>query len=91
MPRLANELRKVRCQWAEFPIFAGVPCPARAGSIPATFTKVSESPDCENFSLEEAFGAVLTAFHLLQLRPTFIAFTDLQNTIQKGDTNDADN
>ena len=33
-------------------LFAGIDSPTPAGSIPATSTKVSESPDCDNSSLE---------------------------------------
>ena len=41
-----------------------------AGSIPATSTKVSESPGCDNSSLEAACRAVWAAFSSGSISPT---------------------
>ena len=41
-----------------------------SGSTPATSTKVSESPDCDNSSLEAAFKAVWAAFFIGSISPT---------------------
>jgi len=51
-------------------LIAGVPSPAPAGLIPATSTKVSESPDCDNSSLEAAYRAVWAAFSSGLVSPT---------------------